>query len=126
MTDPNPTISDIESDEHPEACRSDRTEAAPATTPRTVGVPVLARDLSIDHHGHLIDLIGAHGTTQILLGGIRRWTDHGQDRIGLLDLSATSDGAFRGTERHVNAEMHVRIGERVKRGVPRARKGDYR
>jgi hypothetical protein len=95
--------------------------------------PFLARDLGPQHHGWLVKIPnGDHDPTRVLpgperrtitLGGTRHWTYDGADRCGLLDLALS--GPWRGTEYHVSADAEVTLVRQIKKGIPRARKGDY-
>jgi hypothetical protein len=89
------------------------------------GRDMRADALSASHHGHLVTFETRDGAMRtIVLGGARHWTYDGRDRVGLLDLS-TAGGPWSGTEYVLDADTAVCLADRMKCGVPKARKKDY-
>ena len=90
-----------------------------------------AAELDREHHGWPVQSVPpadpaptSPGPTprELVLIGSRHWTYGGRVRVGLL---ADDPGPWRGREYHVPAETVVRLMRPIKKGVPRARQGDY-
>lgn len=90
------------------------------------GDVLAATDLTADCHGWLVTFAADDswvGRRTILLGGVRRWTYRGRDRVGLLDVG--TDRPFHGEEYSLPAGYPVTLERRVTRGVPRPRSSDW-
>jgi hypothetical protein len=81
-------------------------------------------ELSIEHHGWYIKLDarpGDYHPQHVILGGLRRWTYEGQDRVGVLDTSTKATGVT-GTEYHRNAGEMCTLERRVEKTKPRVKR----